>query len=120
MSVEIKPNSEIIIDFGLEEKGPAHYYFAGRCRARMNARYVPEDKGVLHDTSLVDSTDCAIIYYQPYASYQYYGIRKDGTHKVQKYSKPGTGPYWDKKMVSAEKDLLVEDMKDYIKGRGNK
>lgn len=117
MSVELKNFDEIIKDYGLEENGPAQYYFAGRCRARMNARYVPEDTGVLHDTSLVDSTDCAIIYYQPYAGYQYYGQRKDGTHEITHWSKPGTGPYWDKLMLSAEGNELVQDMQDYIDGR---
>lgn len=120
MSVNLKKDSEIIADLGLEPNGPAHYYFATRCRARMNARYVPEDSGTLHDTALVDSTDCSIIYYQPYASYQYYGIRKDGTHEIKNHSKPGTGPYWDRLMVSAEGQELLQDMNDYFKGKGIK
>ena len=117
MAVRMKPDSVIIMDLGLEPNGEGQYYFAQRCRDRMNARYVPEDTGVLHDTSLVDRSDCSIIYYQPYASYQYYGERYDGTHKVVNYSKPGTGPYWDRLMTSAESDLLLQDMEDYLRSR---
>lgn len=116
MSVKLKPVSVIEMDLGLEPNGDAHQYFAGRCRARMNARYVPEDTKTLIDTSYVDS-ECNVVYNQVYAGYQYYGQRKDGSHKVRNYSKPGTGPYWDKTMVSAEGNDLLQDMKDYFKGR---
>ena len=119
MATKLKPVSTIIMDFGLEEYGDGHNYFASRCRDRMNARYVPEDTKTLIDTSYVDG-ECNIVYEQVYAGYQYYGQRKDGSHKVVNYSKPGTGPYWDKTMLSAEKDLLVKDMEDFIKKRGNK
>ena len=120
MSVNLKPTSEIILDLGLEPSGDVNYFAATQARARMNAKYVPEDTGILHDTSLIDNTDCSIIYYQPYASYQYYGMRKDGTRPVVNYSKPGTGPYWDKLMMSAEGKELIKDVEDYIKMRGNK
>lgn len=114
MAIKLKPVSTIIADFGLEDKGEAHKYFAGRCRARMNDKYVPEDTKTLIDTSYVDG-DCNIVYNQQYAGYQYYGQRKDGSHKVVNYSKPGTGPYWDKAMLSAESGNLVQDMADYFK-----
>lgn len=124
MSVNLKSASEIISDLGLEPGGDVNYFAATQARARMNARYVPEDEGTLHDTSLVDSTDCSIIYYQPYASYQYYGMRKDGTHVVKNYSKketrPYQGPYWDKLMMTAEGKELTKDVEDYIKLRGKK
>lgn len=119
MVVKLKPTSTIIMDLGLEEYGDAHQYFAGRCRDRMNARYVPEDTKTLIDTSYVDG-QCRIVYNQEYASYQYYGQRKDGSHKVSNYSKAGTGPYWDINMVSAEGGELLKEMKDYLKKRGNK
>ena len=116
MSVKLKPVSTIIMDLGLEDKGEAHNYFAGRCKDRMNARYVPEDTKTLIDTSYVDE-NCNIVYNQEYAGYQYYGQRKDGSHKVVNYSKPGTGPYWDQEMMSAESGDLLKDMKDYFKKR---
>ena len=119
MATKLKPVNTIIMDFGLEDKGEGHQYFAGRCRDRMNARYVPEDTGTLIDTSYVDG-DCNIVYNQKYAGYQYYGQRKDGSRSVSSYSKPGTGPYWDQEMLSVESEELVKDMSDFIKKRGNK
>lgn len=119
MATKLKPVSTIIMDFGLEDKGEGHNYFASRCRERMNARYVPEDTGTLIDESYVDG-ECNIVYNQAYAGYQYYGQRKDGSRPVKNYSKPGTGPYWDKAMTSVESDDLVKDMQDFIKKRGNK
>ena len=29
-----------------------------------------------------------------YALYQWYGVRADGSHKVQRYTTPGTGKQW--------------------------
>ena len=119
MSVKLKPVSTIIMDFGLEEYGDGHEYFAECCRKRMNDKYVPEDTKALIDESYIDG-ECNIVYDQKYAGYQYYGQRKDGSRPVRNYSKPGTGPYWDKQMLSAESEQLVKDMTDFIKKRGNK
>lgn len=115
MSVKLKPASVIIADFGLEPYGDAHNAFADECMRRMD-KYVPKDSGTLRDEAYVDG-ECNIVYNQAYASYQYYGQRKDGSRPVKNYSEPGTGPYWDKEMISAEGEELVQFMKDYIKGR---
>lgn len=119
MEIKLKPVSTIEMNLGLEQYGPGHKYFAERCRERMNARYVPEDTGVLINTSYIDD-ECNIHYIQHYAGYQYYGQRKDGTHKVSNYTKIGTGPYWDKLMMSAEGNELKQDMQDWIDGKVNK
>lgn len=80
-------------------------------------KYVPQDKGNLR--TVVDLSSNKITYMSPYASYQYYGIRKDKTHKVRNYTTPGTGPKWDKRMLSAEGDIVVAEVKDFIR-RGGK
>lgn len=142
MSYKIKPVSEIIIDFGLEEYGKAHNYFAERCKDRMNARYVPYKNGALVGSSYIDE-QCNIHYNTPYARYLYYGklmVMSNGkgayysedygfwSKKGEKktltdidlhYHKAG-GPYWDKLMLSAEKDELIQEMQDYISKRGKK
>lgn len=143
MEVKFKPVGEIKTRLGIQKNGPAHKYFAERCRQRMNARYVPECKGVLAVTSEVNN-NCEIVYKQPYAHYQYIGklyvdpktkkgafynedygfwsrkgIKKEPTDKDLHYSKPGTGPYWDKKMVSAEMSEIEKEIENYVK-RGGK
>lgn len=115
MGIKLKPSKEIISRLQIEEYGPLHKYMAERAMVRMNAKYVPEKNGVLHDTSRVDTSDCSIHYEQQYAGYQYYGQRKDGTHKIVKHTKPGTGPYWDKLMMSAEGNDLRKDLEKALK-----
>lgn len=118
MATKLKPVSTIIMDFGLEDKGEGHKFFADTCMKHMD-KYVPKDNGPLRETAYRDS-DCNIVYEQEYARYQYYGMREDGSHKVSNYTTPGTGPYWDKQMLNAESGDIVEEMTNYIKKRGNK
>jgi hypothetical protein len=67
-------------------------------------KYVPKDEGTLR---LYKIEGNKIIYDQPYARYQYYGVREDGTHRVQNYTTPGTGPYWDERMKSADMSDII-------------
>ena len=123
MAVKMEPVSTIEMNLGLEPYGKAHTYFAERCKVRMQ-KYTPNSTGTSGaesqlNTPIIDN-QCNLYYEEPYAGYQYYGQRKDGTHKVQHYTTPGTGPYWDKLMLSAEGKELEQDMNDYIKERGTK
>jgi hypothetical protein len=70
--------------------------------------------------TIVNLQTDSITYEVPYAEYQYYGMRKDGTHVVRNYTTPGTGTYWDKRMWSAEKNDVVKEVADYIKIYGGK
>lgn len=117
MSIKMKPDGEIIVNLGLEPNGPAHKYLADQAKFRMNDKYVPEKSRTLINTSRVDYNDCSIHYNQLYAGYQYYGQRKDGTHVIQKHTKAGTGPYWDKLMMSAEGKDLTQDVQDFVRGK---
>lgn len=141
MKIEMKSVSTISTRLGLEPYGKAHTKFASECRDRMNARYTPYDNGGLVDSSYVDE-QCNIHYNTPYARYMYYGKlmvmdngkgayynpeygfwsdkgkKKHLTDRDLVYHKAGTGPYWDKLMVSAEMSEIEEVMNNYIKQRG--
>ena len=146
MSVKIKPVSEIITDLNLEPGGKAHNKFASECMDRMNKKYTPFDKGILAGSSYVDS-DCNIHYNTPYARYLYYGklmVMENGkgayydpeygfwsdkgkkkklTETDLNYStsiNAQAGPYWDKRMWSAEKSEIEQVMNEYIRQRGSK
>ena len=54
----------------------------------------------------------------PYARYQDYGVREDGTHRVQNYTTPGTGPYWDIEMWNNEKERIERQVQNYVKRGG--
>lgn len=116
MPVKLKPTSVIKARLGIEPNGRVQKFFTNTCYKHMD-KYVPMDEGNLRTN--VDIQSSTIIYESPYARYQYYGIREDGTHQVQHYTTPGTGPYWDKRMVSAEMQDVVKEVQRYV-NRGGK
>lgn len=115
MPVSLKPTSQIKARLGLEPNGRVQKFFTETCYNHMD-KYVPMDKGNLR--TIVDLEDSNITYESPYARYQYYGEREDGSHKVQNYTTPGTGPYWDKRMVSAEIKTVVKEVQDFANRGG--
>ena len=116
MPVKMQPTSVIKARLGIDPNGRVQKFFTNTCYKHMD-KYVPmsdlESAGNLR--TIVDIESNYIIYESPYASYQYYGIRKDGTHKVHNYTTPGTGSYWDKRMVSAEMQDVVKEVQDYMR-----
>jgi hypothetical protein len=115
--LDLKPVSIIKLDLGLEPDGDVQSFFTNTCYKAMD-EFVPMSnllsKGDLR--KVVTLTPNSITYESPYAEYQYYGIREDGTHKVNpdNYTTPGTGPYWDEQMVSSKKDEVVKAVQDYL------
>ena len=110
----LKPISEIKADLGIEPNGKVQKYFTERCYQHMD-KYVPKDTGALRET-VVKGTDY-IKYNVPYAHAQYVGIVHGSP--VKNYTTPGTGPYWDKRMVSAEIQDVVKECQAFI-NRGGK
>lgn len=116
MPVKMKPTSEIIANLGLEPNGKVQKFFQNTCYKHMD-KYVPQREGNLR--TIVDlSNPQYIVYESPYAHYQYIGMREDGTRVVQNYTTPGTGPYWDKRMVSAEMQDVISEVQKYINRGG--
>ena len=114
MPVKLKPTSVIKARLGIEPNGRVQKFFTNTCYKHMD-KYVPKDEGNLR--TIVDIESNSITYESPYARYQYYGMRDDGTHQVQNYTTPGTGPYWDKRMVSAEMQDVLSEVQKYVGGK---
>lgn len=114
MPVKIKPTSQIKARLGLEPNGRVQKFFTNTCYKHMD-KYVPKDEGNLRIN--VDIQPTSITYESPYARYQYIGMRDDGSRVVKNYTTPGTGTYWDKRMVSAEIDDVVKEVQDYVGGK---
>ena len=113
MSVKLQPTSVIKARLGIEPNGDVQRFFQDTCYKKMD-KYIPKDLGNLR--TIVDLSDLNyIIYESPYARYQYYGVREDGTHQVHNYTTPGTGPYWDKRMWSAEGQNIIMQVQEYIR-----
>ena len=114
MPVKLKPTSQIKARLGIEPNGRVQKFFTNTCYKHMD-KYVPMREGNLR--TIVDVKNDSITYESPYARYQYYGMREDGSHVVNNYTTPGTGPYWDRRMVSAEMQDVVKEVQDYIGGK---
>lgn len=116
MPVKLQPTSVIKARLGIEPNGRVQKFFQQTCYKHMD-KYVPMDEGNLRiNVDLSDPTK--IVYQSPYARYQYYGVREDGTRIVQNYTTPGTGTYWDKRMMSAEIQDVIKEVQDFIKHGG--
>ena len=109
--MEIKPIGQIKANLGIEPNGRVQKFFTNTCYKHMD-KYVPKEKGDLRTN--VDIQSDSITYMSPYAHAQYVGFT---TGPVREYTTPGTGPYWDKRMKSAEMKQVVKEVQDYIGGK---
>lgn len=114
MPVVINSLDKIKQRLKINSNGPAQAFMTKTCYKHMD-KYVPKDIGNLRTNVSIDKNK--ITYESPYASYQYYGQREDGSHKVKNYTTPGTGPYWDKRMISVEMQDVVKEVQDFIGGK---
>ena len=111
VQVNMRPISVIHASLGIEPNGRVQKFFTNTCYRYMD-KYVPMDFGDLRTN--VDIGSDYIAYLSPYAHYQYIGHREDGSHQVVNYTTPGTGPYWDNQMVSAEMQDVIEEVQNYV------
>lgn len=106
--MKMKPVSVIKASLGIEPNGRIQRFFTDTC-ARYMDKYVPMDTGMLRDN--ITKTANSITYEQNYAHAQYIGFTKG---EVVNYTTPGTGPYWDKRMWSAEGQDVVREVQKYV------
>lgn len=115
MPVKMQPTSVIKAHLGINPDGRIQRFFTNTCYKAMD-EFVPMDNGDLR-TVVTIGTD-TITYEMPYAEYQYYGMRKDGSHVVKNYTTPGSGTYWDKRMWTAKGQDVVKQVQNEINRRG--
>ena len=117
MPVKLAPTSQIVARLGLEPNGKVQRFFQNTCYRHMD-KYVPKRNGDLRTN--VDLSDPTKIVYEskPYAEIQYYGIIYGKKIPKEHYTTPGTGPYWDRRMVSVEMQDVVRETQNYIKHGG--
>lgn len=115
MPVKMQPTSVIKARLGIEPNGRVQKVLTHSCRIHMD-KYIPmsdlESRGDLR--TIVDERPTEIEYEVPYAHAQYVGFTKG---PVVNYTTPGTGPYWDKRMVSAEIQDVVNEVQNAIGGK---
>ena len=113
MSKILKPTTTIMAYFKINPNGEVQKFLTNTCYRYMD-KYVPMDTGDLR--TIVTIGDNYIDYEMPYAYYQYIGMREDGTHVInpENYTTKGTGTYWDRKMWSAEKYDVINEVQRFI------
>lgn len=94
--------AKIIDKFAMQDNGDAELFLSNTCFKRMT-KYVPWRTGNLATTVTVKPK--SITYEQNYAHKQYVSNKGDGIR----------GKFWDKRMMNAEKSLVVREVEDYIK-----
>ena len=109
----MQPTSVIKVNLGIEPNGKVQKFFTNTCYRYMD-KYIPKDNGLLRE--IVTLTSNSITYEQEYAHAQYIGEVNGG--KVVNYTTPGTGPYWDKRMVSAEIQDEIAEVQNYVNKGG--
>lgn len=115
MRISMKPTSVIKAKLGIQNGGPAHAFFTSRCDAHMD-KYIPYRPH--NGDHLRENKDIAVNYIRynmPYAHYQY-----SNQFPEEHYTTPGTGPYWDERMWSAEKSEVVAEVQKYIETHGGR
>ena len=103
----MKPIHTIELDLGINSGGKMQQILTNEVYRRMY-RYIPfsGDTQKIHLRENISKNEDSITFKTIYAKRMYYG------DEDWNYTTPGTGPYWDKKMLTAEKkDLLKEVIK---------
>ena len=94
--------NKIVDKYGMQENGDTQLFLANTCFRRMQ-KYVPFDTGTLSTHATVRPG--SVTYEEQYAHKQYTTNKGKGIR----------GKYWDKRMVSAEKELVVKEVEAYAK-----
>lgn len=137
--------SQILASHGLDEGGSVQRFFTESVNRRIT-RYMPYRSGALQGSLKRVTGPAEITITAPYARYQYYGKvmidpainaagfkTKDETWRSRKGAvkvltdrdlqydttkNAQAGPYWDRRMMAAEGQALIQEVKNYVKSGG--
>lgn len=127
IKVEMKPTATILARLGIDKNGRVQRFLTETVNKRIT-RYMPYRAGVLSSKLKFVSSPTEITVLGPYARYQYYGKVMVGKPPKQvtdtdlvydKTKHPNAGPFWDRRLMAAEKDVVVREVQAYVK-RGGK
>ena len=144
VQVKCKSASQIIRAHGLDRNGDVQRYWTNIVNRRLS-RYMPYRSGALSSKRKYVSGPAEITVAAPYARCQYYGkvmidpkinaagfLTKDGTWRSRKgavkvlTNRPldydttkneRAGPFWDRRLMAAEKDAMIREIKEYVRRR---
>ena len=143
--VEMKPISTILTRLGIDKTGDVQKEVTNIINKRLT-RYMPYRTGALTTKLKYVQDPITIVVSAPYARYQYYGkkrvnaktgkgpaflegigfryksgtvtkltdidLKYDTTHHAR------AGPFWDRRMMAAEKGAIISDIQEYVRRKG--
>lgn len=133
VEIHIDDAKEILARQGLGEGGAVQKFFTNEL-ARLADPYVPGDDAMVMKNSASLTTDGdGIIYNTPYAKYHWYGklmvdpvtkssyaragVQKELTDTDMQYKgAPKRGPYWVQRAYIDNKDELLKETENRVKG----
>lgn len=143
--VEMKPIATILTRLGIDKTGDVQMQVTRIINKRIT-RYMSFRSGALATKLKHIKSHTEIEVIAPYSRHQYYGkvmvnsktgkgpalipgvgfrYRKGTTLKVtnrdleyDKTKNPHAGPFWDKRMMAAEKGAIVSDIQAYVRRKG--
>lgn len=143
--VEMKPIATILTRLGVNKTGDVQMQLTRIINKRIT-RYMPFRSGALATKLKYIKSHTEIVVNALHARYQYYGkvmvnsktgkgpamipdvgfrYRKGTTLKVTNRDleydttkNPRAGPFWDKRMMAAEKGAIVSDIQAYVRRKG--
>ena len=127
VKLEMKPIATILARLGINKNGRVQRFLTETVNRRIT-RYMPFRTGVLATKLKFVSSPTEITVNGPYARYQYYGKvmvgkpPKQVTDTVLVYDKtkhPSAGPVWDRRLMAAEKDVILREVGACIKRGGH-
>lgn len=145
VKLEMKPIATILARLGIDKNGRVQRFLTETVNRRIT-RYMPFRTGVLASKLKFVSSPTEITVNGPYARYQYYGKLwvdhitgsafspkygwKVPTNIPLNYHRPGhggengsgnseAGPFWDRRLMAAEKDVILREVGACIKRGGH-
>lgn len=127
VKLEMKPIATILARLGIDKNGRVQRFLTETVNRRIT-RYMPFRSGVLATKLKFVSSPTEITVNGPYARYQYYGKVMVGKPPKQvtdtdltydKTKRPSAGPFWDRRLMAAEKDVILREVEARIKRGGH-
>ena len=126
--MKVKVNAHISTAAILKKRGlgssPAARRHLANTVRRLSDPYVPMQQGTMKNTAQITADAKAIVYPQPYSRYQYYGKLMVGRAPKRltnvdllHHGAPMRGPFWDKRMMQARGDEVVDDLARFVGGK---
>lgn len=128
ITVRTQPIATIVNRLGAGTSGDVQRFVTNTINRRIT-KYMPYRSGILATKAKLVTSPTEIEVVAPYARYQYYGKVMMGkaprtvTSRDLQYDHtkhPLAGPFWDRRMMTAERSAISKEVQTYIDRKAGK